>query len=929
METFEIYTIGSGYYLEKIFNAIRLILHPDNNFTSVMKLSALASVVVMTIRAGLNSDFKSAAKWFFGVTILAGLFLTSKANVQIIDTLPDSYGRLSAPRRVESVPWGLALIGSVTSNIGNNIAQKFDQSLAGVFNNPDYQKTGILFGSKIVEDTSKMHIDDPALKQLMHKFYKKCIVPDLNMGYKRVNGYSLKDLTTSDNILEFLKDHSSKARIIAAGDLIKNSNDTNNVNINGYISCQKVAEYLYTSLDTSITKRMPVLSQKFSAFFGFNGPAGSNTSASEMFKTVLESSYGIFIRNSSKEAKDILLQNIAINSLGEAADSKLYGKVATESMTKLAYNSVGQMAQKFIPILRAVLECLFYGVFPLVLILMVTPIGLEVLKNYAFGFIYLQLWQPMYAILFCIASSWGKLYASNIADITFATHSQIMHINEEISSVSGYMLTLVPVLSLFITKGLVANMGNLASSIIYIPQSTAVQNADAAVKGNYQIGTTSIDTHQSNTMTSNKFDDNYSWMSGMKSFSMLSGSQERMFTDGRSAIDLSGSVSNLAGLARVDISKTAGARYDQSINDSQSQVDRYASNMIENASSGYSKLLGYDQNFSKNSQVYENWNQSLTSDQRQSLDETRDIVDRVSKTSGANVNDVIKFALEAKAKGTLGGKTGKSINFSGETNASTSSGKYNEYQKFLQASKDERLFESLSKIESIANSDFYQEGYNINDSTVESIRSDFHKSKIASIEMLKSVDKVHSFQEAKGKFEQLSGSISQELINNFVEENILKFGRSGFENMVRTDPDRTATLLSDFVDRQMNIDSKILSKELNNEKESFHKNYTNIANDHRHNLSEVELQNTLENIKVEKSGASDLKYETLGNIDVKSQNSKQNFSEKITKNDIQVNKKSAEMDNQINELRKKIQKKNERSAIHNFLSSINPFRRED
>lgn len=98
METFEIYTIGSGYYLEKIFNAIRLILHPDNNFTSVMKLSALAAVVVMTIRAGLNSDFKTAAKWFFGVTILVGLFLTSKANVQIIDTLPDSYGRLSAPK---------------------------------------------------------------------------------------------------------------------------------------------------------------------------------------------------------------------------------------------------------------------------------------------------------------------------------------------------------------------------------------------------------------------------------------------------------------------------------------------------------------------------------------------------------------------------------------------------------------------------------------------------------------------------------------------------------------------------------------------------------------------------------------------------------------------------------------------------------------
>ena len=51
-----------------------------------MKLSSLAAVVILTIRAGLNNDFKTAAKWFFGVTILAGLFLTSKADIQIIDT---------------------------------------------------------------------------------------------------------------------------------------------------------------------------------------------------------------------------------------------------------------------------------------------------------------------------------------------------------------------------------------------------------------------------------------------------------------------------------------------------------------------------------------------------------------------------------------------------------------------------------------------------------------------------------------------------------------------------------------------------------------------------------------------------------------------------------------------------------------------------
>ncbi|MEK6733576.1 MAG: conjugal transfer protein TraG N-terminal domain-containing protein [Pseudomonadota bacterium] len=855
METFEIYTLGSGYYLEKIFNAINLILHPDNNFVSVMKLSALGAIVVLTVRAGLNSDFKSAAKWFFGVTILVGLFLTSKANVQIIDTLPDSYGRLSSARQVQSVPWGLAFIGSATSRIGNNIAQKFDQALAGVFNNSDYQQTGLLFGSKIVEDTSKFRIEDAGIKQLMLSFYKKCIVPDLNMGYKRANGYSLKDLTSSINILEFLKDHSSKARIIYVGG-----------KPGGYQSCQKTAEYLYTSLNKSVDLRIPILAKQFGAFFSQNQGDNSNE-ASQVFASVLEGSYGIFLKNSSKNAKDILLQNIAINSLGEAADSKLYGKVATESMTKLAYNSVGQMAQKFIPILRAVLECLFYGVFPLVLILMVTPIGLDVLKNYAFGFIYLQLWQPMYAILFCIASSWGKLYASNITDITFDSHSSIMQINEEISSVSGYMLTLVPVLSLFITKGMVANMGNLASSIIYIPQSTAVQNAEAAVKGNYQIGNTSIDAHHANTSSSNKYDDNYAWTSGMKSFSMNSGAQERIYSDGRSTIDSSGAVSNLAGLAKIDWSKAIGNRYDQSINDNISNSERHASNMIENTSSGYSKLLGYDQNFSKGSSTYENWNKSLSSDQRKTIDEARGFVEKVAHDNNISTQDAMKVAVTANAEagGSLFGIGGKlGINFEGSKLSSKTEG----YNKMLETSKNENFAKSLSQIESFTNTSSYQENNNVNNNMLEGAKSDFNQAKSASYERSKSLDQVHNLQKSKADFESNSSSISQDLSNQFAQHYIKKFGAEKFENIIRTDPAQTNQLLNDFLNNRINVGVSSISNEFARDEASMQT--SNIEDNHQKNSKIIENNNVDNRARVNSEAPTNFKGKVQNKITMES-----------------------------------------------------------
>ncbi len=855
METFEIYTLGSGYYLEKIFNAINLILHPDNNFISAMKLSALGAIVVLTVRAGLNSDFKSAAKWFFGVTILAGLFLTSKANVQIIDTLPDSYGRLSSARQVQSVPWGLAFIGSATSRIGNNIAQKFDQALAGVFNNSDYQQTGLLFGSKIVEDTSKFRIEDAEIKQLMLSFYKKCIIPDLNMGYKRANGYSLKDLTSSSNILEFLKDHSSKARIIYVRG-----------NPGGYQSCQKTAEYLYTSLNKSVDLRMPILAKQFSAFFSQNQGNNSNE-ASQVFASVLQSSYGIFLKNSSKTAKDILLQNIAINSLGETADSKLYGKVATESMTKLAYNSVGQMAQKFIPILRAVLECLFYGVFPLVLILMVTPIGLDVLKNYAFGFIYLQLWQPMYAILFCIASSWGKLYANNITDITFTNHSQIMQINEEISAVSGYMLTLVPVLSLFITKGMVANMGNLASSIIYIPQSTAVQNAEAAVKGNYQIGNTSIDTHHANTSSSNKYDDNYAWTSGMKSFSMNSGAQERIYSDGRSTIDSSLAVSNLAGLAKIDWSKAIGNRYDQSINDNISNSEKHSSQMIENTSSGYSKLLGYDQNYSKGSSAYENWNKSLSSDQRKTIDEARNFVEKVAHDNNLNTQDALKVAVTANAS--VGGKifgTGATLGI--KTEGSKSSTKGENYSKLVQSSKNENFAKNLSQIESFSNASTYQENDAITNNMLEGVKSDFNSAKSASLERSIALDQVHNLQKSKADFESNSSSISQDLSNQFAQSYIQKFGAEKFENIIRTDPVGTNQLLNEFLNNRVNVRASSISNEFVRDEASIQA--SNIEDSHRQNSEAVKNNNIEKGAQVISDAPNNFKTTIQNKMDMES-----------------------------------------------------------
>ena len=925
MEQFEIYTLGAGFYLEKIFNALNMIL--SGNYSSILKTASLGAVVILAIRSGISNDFKEAVKWFMGVAVLVALFLNQKATVHIIDTLPGPYGEMAAPRTVQNVPWGLALIGSVTSQVGNSITESFNTSLAGVFNNPDYQPTGILFGSKLVEDTSKMRLNNVALKQFMLKFYKQCIVPDINMGLRRVNGYTIKDLANSENILEFLSDHSSKARLIYLPSGIEGKTDEkneNNIPANDYISCNKAAKYIEKSINSEIDKKLPILANSFVNYFYPNQATGNKN---EFFKSVLAGSYGIFIKKSSQNAKDILLQNMAINAIGDSIDSSVYNKVATETATKAAYYSVAQMAQKFVPILRAVLECLFYGVFPLVLILMVTPIGLQVLKNYSFGFVYLQLWQPMYAILFCIAASWGKSYSGDITAITLGSHAHIARINEEISSVAGYMLTLVPVLSLFITKGMVASMGNLASSITYIPQSTAVQNAEAAVKGNYQLGTTNIDTHSSNMSTSNKHDDNYSWMSGMKSFSMQSGSTQRIMSNGKDIIDMSGSMNNLGGLAKVDMNSAIGSRFDQSINDNMSSAERHASNMVESTSAGLGKILGYDQSFGKNSSNYKDFYNSRTSEERQSIEESRNYVDRVAQENGISKQDAVKVAVAGHfgiGSGVAGVKLSAGLGLEGTTSESKNEG----FNKSFNSSEDERFSKNLNAIQGFSIKDSHQEGNNITSNMTDSIKSDFIKSNLASMERSKSMDRVHSLQDSKASFQQNSSNISQDYTNQFADIYKNKYGTEEFDNTLRNNPEKSNQWLNEFLDSKMGGTSSGIHSQFNQARVDFDNKLGAIESLHGQNTNFIENAQIANNGATTESAPANFRKE-IEDKGASSEVRKKVVNQKFANNNNLLNDKKTKLENKGKDLESKVADSTDNSALGSLLSQHNPFNKKE
>ncbi|MEQ9115664.1 MAG: conjugal transfer protein TraG N-terminal domain-containing protein [Rickettsiales bacterium] len=799
----EIYTIGNAYFLDKIFNAIKIIFASD--LTTVLKVASAISLFLIVSKASVTNDFKTSAKWLFGVAAITGLFLTAKARVVIHDQLPDQNGRIQASYIVDEVPWGLAKLASVTSSVGKDMMDKFESAFSGVTNNSTYRRYGILFGSKIIEDAGRLRVSNSDLRGFINKFYKQCIIPDLKMGHTRKNGYTLSELSKADDIAEFLENHASKARRIFLngtvtrtvkkqgflGEILGQTEDQTST-LDGYVTCNTAASYISDMIDSELSHNKSKISSSFVSQFlgGGHSPQEKNL----FYESVLRDTYGAFLK-SSKDASEILKQNVMINSLRDASAtvSNTYAQIATEEMTKSSFYSVSQVFQKFIPIIRSVFECLFYGVFPIVLILMVTPIGLEVLKNYAFSFVYLQMWTPMYAILYTVMESWSRFSADGL-NHTMESLPQIEAINQDISMVSGYMLALIPVLSMFVTKGLVASVGNMATSMMYIPQTAAVQTSDQSVKGNYQFGSTSMDNHSYDTTSAHKHDDNYSWMSGMKNFAMPSGSTYREAANGQKMLDVSSGLSNLGSQVNVNWNKAIGNRFDESEALVQREMESSSRDYIDSTSSGMSKLYGYDKSFSKGTSANEAIERGLSSEQRSAYDYTKGLVERVSKSTGLSHDDSIKLAVGAQA-GIGWGKMGASLSADASTNTHVKQA----WDMMQDAAKDKKFSESLSTMERIGKNSSIHSSDSQTESLLDSMRSDFSHSTSASIRHSDALEKSRSLQESRSNYENNSSSVDIGLTQQFSQFGMSRFGAGGFEEIVRSNPDKLQELSNEFL----------------------------------------------------------------------------------------------------------------------------------
>ena len=81
-----------------------------------------------------------------------------------------------------------------------------------------------------------------------------------------------------------------------------------------------------------------------------------------------------------------------------------------------------RLSQKWVPILKMVLEILFYSMFPILAPFFFLPgMGIQLIKQYLTGFLILQAWGPLYVVLNKIMMH-AAIISSQAAAVDGAAH---------------------------------------------------------------------------------------------------------------------------------------------------------------------------------------------------------------------------------------------------------------------------------------------------------------------------------------------------------------------------------------------------------------------------------------------------------------------------------------------------------------------------
>lgn len=491
----EIFAYQNSDSLFGIFNAIAAIRGSDT-YLSAMGGVAFCGFIAALLAYAFAPHKLQGWQWLASVVLVYSVLFVPRVAVGIVDKTG------GAPVKVvANVPFGLAVLGSMTSTIGNTLTALFEtafQAIPGAAGLPaelTYQKNGLLFGNRLIRETGQVVFPDPAFRTDMINFIHNCTLYDIIDG-------------TIDAAV-FAKADDAWA-MMATPNPARFSTVSRGASVDA-LPCPAV----YADLNSRLPAQVNSITGKLAVQLNptLPGAVAAGVIASQIEQAYLKNR----IANAAKTAGDLIRQNAILNAISDtgqlvsqkqndpAAMMLAVGRAQAVAQTNAAWRNNGKIAEQALPVVRNVIEALAYALFPIVVLLLMLTGGRETmlaLKNYCALLIWIQLWPPLYAILNYMATMFAASELAAAANVgggatalSLMTSSPIYANAISAEAVVGYLTLSIPFIAWAALKRM-ENFGSAVTGGLSGLQSAVAASTGAAASGNVSMGNVAMDQMQ-------------------------------------------------------------------------------------------------------------------------------------------------------------------------------------------------------------------------------------------------------------------------------------------------------------------------------------------------------------------------------------------------------------------------------------------------
>jgi len=630
-----IHTYGGGPLLEKVFNAIAMILYGNEktglakSFHAILRLSlAIGGFCCFFLAIG-REKFEPLIKTFFlpGLAVV-GFFLIPRSTITIKDHIGQKTRSTAVwgVRKVDNVPFFLAKVATLVSEVSYRLEKLFTGSVHGV-DEQMYNWTGNIYAGENIFRAKRCKISNPVLEDDFREFCRECVFRDIGIGL-----YSKDDLIKTPSILQFLEEHTSNIRTV----FYKDPNDS------------KTSSQCLTCKEAM--KRMNEL---------FNG---KQANAKEIILGELGNQIQFLL--DQKEAGEeglqkLIKQQIAIDILKEEIPGNFNSFAAkrAEILQKENQKILGALGASSIVAMRNFFEAAIYMVFPLVVIVSLLSFGIKTIIQWIQFVVWINTWPIFYIVVnFMLNSIWDlrkqAVFGTSPATLTIFSSEGLCDLYSSMESIAAIALAFIPYLSWIILQGGVSQMVYLASSIMSPAQTAASTASSEKTMGNYSFGNINLDSlNASNAQT---FRQTYSGMLSHGSVSLDSGNQTTTHVPGQDDLYIKQANSYF----REGISKTSAfsSSLQESLSSSESAVQESSRAVSTSLNESVNQGVGFVNAISKHLQHGENLNISDSSGIQKAVQGIQSISNEYAHAKGVSSDVAFREMLSGSMSAGLSAK---------------------------------------------------------------------------------------------------------------------------------------------------------------------------------------------------------------------------------------------------------------------------------